>query len=74
MVRYIVLLDSIVTIYLLKIRLDIVDSLSFSFTIRCTFYNLLFSRVANSLDTKNSILSVYILTTLKAFFFIVINK
>ena len=68
------LLDSIVTIYPLKIKFNLADNLSLGFTVRCAFYNSLSSSIANSLDAKNSVLSVCMPTALKASFLVVINK
>src|SRR5437762_2737652 len=71
---YILLLNFIIIIYLLKIRLDVINNLFFNFIIKYIFYNLLSSKIINSLNIKNSILFIYILTILKAFSFIIINK
>jgi hypothetical protein len=68
------LFSSIVTTHLLNIRLDLTDSLSLSFAVSWAFCNSLSSKAANSLDAKNSVSFVYMFTTLKASFLVVINR
>jgi hypothetical protein len=73
-VRCIVPSGSIVTIHLLNIRLNAIDSSSLGFAVNWAFCSSLSSEAANSSEAKNRVSSVCIPTTPKASFLMVISR
>jgi hypothetical protein len=68
-----VLSKACVKTHLLKIKLEVGDSLFLGLALKLAFYSSLSSRAANSSDPRNRVSSVYILTTPKGSL-VVINK
>jgi hypothetical protein len=68
-----VLSEACVKTHLLKIKLEVGDSLFLSLALKLAFYSLLSSWAVNSSDPRNRVSSVCILTTLKGSL-VIINR
>jgi hypothetical protein len=69
-----VLSEACVKIHPLKIKLEFGDRLSLGLVLKLAFYSSLSSRVVNSSDPRNKVLSICMPITLKVFFSVIINR